>query len=457
MINMKNIISIIIICIAITSPALAEWEMIDTTTCNDSGMPFQIYYELIDCDKDLNCAAHALTSHLEGQMIRITDSSLYKWKRAMYDTSFAYQIDGKYFLHNPINVQSLKRFSKELVVFGADSGRLYFSYDDFKTLNMIRRDDNYAIRSIVVLPNQNVISCDDLNCYEYNLKEKFYTRIPLNYQSRIDTWITEAFVEDIKLYKDSIIFLALMNSETRESIILKSYDRARTWIESDLLPKPIESIQIFNENHIITLCRAQYKTTGENISYIYESNDGGKNWQQRFGQFLYDAPYGFYDIQFSDSLNGIAIGTHNSFLRTLDGGKYWFLDYKFKYYKNGPFRAINFLPGNILIAGNEYGGIYKYDFNIQSVEEAIESKDFSISPNPLSSSTLNIKLNFDYYGKIYINIFDALGRIVDCFSSDIDNNKSINYSPDKSLPQAVYYISISAGNFCSSKSFVLIR
>ncbi len=455
---MKKIITLIIICIAITSPALAEWEMIDTTTCNDSGMPFRIYYELIDCDKDLNCAAHALTSHLEGQMIRITDSSLYKWKRAMYDTSFAYQIDGKYFLHNPIKVKSLKRFSKELVVFGADSGRLYFSYDDFKTLNMIKKDNNNAIVLLWVFPDDKVIECNGINCYEFNLKKNTYQKFPLKFPSKKDSNYIAGY-RDLKVYNDSIIFLGLKydNSPINESIILKSIDFGRSWIELSPVAYNLSNFVILDENHIFALCNKKHSDIGEYVSYIYESNDGGKNWQQRFGQFLSSAQYGFYDMQFSDSLNGIAIGSYNSFLRTLDGGKYWFQDHSFEHIKFGHFRAICFLPGNILIAGNEYGGIYKYDFNIQSVEEVIENKDFSISPNPLSSGTLNIKLEFDYFGKIEINIIDAIGRIVDSFSSDIDNNKSINYTPDKSLEEGVYYISLNTGTYNRTKSFVLIR
>lgn len=51
---------------------------------------------------------------------------------------------------------------------------------------------------------------------------------------------------------------------------------------------------------------------------IFESNDGGKTWQQS-----YRSSEGFFNIQFADNKIGWAVGSNGTILRTSDGGANW--------------------------------------------------------------------------------------------------------------------------------------
>ena len=53
---------------------------------------------------------------------------------------------------------------------------------------------------------------------------------------------------------------------------------------------------------------------------MWKTTDGGKTWSEKWANTVYD----FYDIIFTDSLTGWAVGNGGTIRKTTDGGENWF-------------------------------------------------------------------------------------------------------------------------------------
>jgi photosystem II stability/assembly factor-like uncharacterized protein len=146
-------------------------------------------------------------------------------------------------------------------------------------------------------------------------------------------------------------------------------------------------------------------------SIIFRTFDGGKSWTRDTG-----FPFVIYDLHFTDSLHGFAVGQdkegHGVLLETFDGGGSW-SEVPVGVEPQAVLRDLHFCDGWGWAVGDK-GLILRYNPGTTGVGDetaAYMDQDFSVYPNPFQSRTV-ISYRLPQACMVELSIYELSGRKV---------------------------------------------
>jgi len=322
-----------------------------------------------------------------------------------------------------------------------------------------------------------------------------------------DNWVRSVLPQE-NIYSKCIYFLDSLNGWMggKSYPIVRTTDGGISWIEAQIDSStysyfPVYDIQFYNSNY-------GYASGGtvDCCGVIWWTTDGGDNWCVTDTPYVVPEP--IYKIFTFDSVSVLgvggdfeALGFGVGIIESSDGGGSWNFDY---IGISGVAWDIDFRTNNEawaplggeqkLIFRSDYGNswatlstpensmilrltfpdslhgfgvgldgaIIKYNSNVSSAadKENISLSEYILEqnyPNPFNPST-TIRFQISRFEKVQLKIFNVLGNQV----SELINKY---FSPGDyevkfeagQLPSGIYFYTLYAGNFISSKKMVLLR
>jgi photosystem II stability/assembly factor-like uncharacterized protein len=194
------------------------------------------------------------------------------------------------------------------------------------------------------------------------------------------------------------------------SLGLYSYDNGNTWLNLNVsgLGSRVNSIGLYND----------IMAVGTDTSGVFLSTDFGTNW-----------------IEVNDGLSDKVI------------------------------KGIVILPDGFLLCGTEKEGIFMADLNLTTIDDINDrSMTFSLQqnyPNPFNPRT-KIKYSVPYSDIVQIKIYDILGREIKTLLAEFKPTGTYEIEFDATsvvggLPSGIYFYSLQAGSYISTKKMVLMK
>lgn len=204
------------------------------------------------------------------------------------------------------------------------------------------------------------------------------------------------------------------------------------WV-TKVKPSPLDTDKVF-----VTLSGYRY---GEDDGHVYYSTDRGDSWIDITGN-LPDIPVN--DIEEID-LMGIFLATDIGILWTESEGQDWI-----PFNSNMPSVVVtDLVVVDPFIYAATYGrSAYKMLSVVLDTEDQ-PNQSFFFYPNPASDNLIIHLGRLD--GTVQISLFDALGRIVQEESSDLEKIQ-MNIAH---LPDGVYYLNITRGSMNATKKLII--
>lgn len=449
---MKLFLNIILLITIISTIVLAEdgyWRLTDKiNTKQEFGSNYGIRYLAIDCYDSLNCAAAGNLQYRD-PLIRVTsnggnDWSTNEWFTAFYDTT---DFKNKYF---PPSIADIAYPDSAFCIAVADSGYYYVSRDKCKTWtkgrligeDMYGNDKNYP--QYTVYMNNKYIG----GVVAY--RELFLTNDGAIEWKRVVFDLPETtkptVLEDIYITDSNVIILLGLNKYG--NMILRSSDWGENWSVYHPVEKyQLGSIYFINEN-LGWGCGNRYDSTLKKYADIIQhTSDGGRTWHVQKDSIITQLEGFLFNIEFSDSLNGIVMGGGFKIWRTSDGGNNWAYTPVNTKQVITPLNALHFNNHFNFYAVSAYDGrIYQYKHKYTDIFEDNGSggvqQRYSIYPNPIKEF-LNIHINDETdLPEINIMLYNILGELIISKSYSNEVNNSILHLELSNLAPGVYFIKI---------------
>ncbi len=191
---------------------------------------------------------------------------------------------------------------------------------------------------------------------------------------------------------------------------------------------------------------------------ILRTSDGGESWNGISSGTSHD----LYDIVFSDSLRGIAVGS-GTILRTTNGGSSWQSQsvsfagdlYSVDVNTDGRGWSVG-QQGKIFRNSNSFTGL-------RQMNDRIQAQDFSLEqnyPNPFNPSTVIQFLipEGSSPSNVILKVYSSMGQEVATLVDGV--KESGRYSVEfngKGLSSGLYFYSFTAGSFTDVKKLLLVR
>ena len=239
----------------------------------------------------------------------------------------------------------------------------------------------------------------------------------------------------------------------RMGVIWKTTDAGLNWSCKTMCCEPLRDISFIDSLHIISVGGDFEYGTG-----VARTSDGGENW-------IYELP-GFLGVATGLSFRKkneawACLGSESKFILSADSGKTW---NAFNTFNNSAIYDIVFTDSLHGFAVGDSGVILKYIYNNAS---DIEDNNiinpstihlFQNYPNPFNPST-EISWRTSVNTWQTLKIYDALGReletIVDQYLEA--GFHSTLYIVNSTLPSGVYFYQLKAGIFVETKKMLLLR
>jgi photosystem II stability/assembly factor-like uncharacterized protein len=325
-------------------------------------------------------------------------------------------------------------------------------------------------------------------------------------------WYKQA---DLDLYRVNDVFFVDQNNgfivgrEGGGGNLFQTTDGGETWSDTTLPNYGMIWERIYFVDHNIgwilgRICGVLFCT-----SSIYKTIDGGNTWQLQMEQ----GPLGLYDISFTDTQNGIAVGQSfgpGVLYQTSDGGEtwlenpgppfeetifvdvfqisnsvfaiwgmnydlgdvfYWSTDSGVTWQLRGSYQNVPLHQNRIFFTDTSNGwavgdgGIILHTTNggVSFVEEEQIGEiptEFLLSqnyPNPFNPST-KIKYSVPQTSQVQIKVFDVLGNEIETL---VNEEKSVGTYEltwnAASFPSGVYFYQLKAGDYISTKKMILLK
>jgi hypothetical protein len=128
-------------------------------------------------------------------------------------------------------------------------------------------------------------------------------------------------------------------------------------------------------------------------------------------------------------------------------------------------KGIVILPDGFLLCGTEKEGIFMADLNLTTIDDINDrSMTFSLQqnyPNPFNPRT-KIKYSVPYSDIVQIKIYDILGREIKTLLAEFKPTGTYEIEFDATsvvggLPSGIYFYSLQAGSYISTKKMVLMK
>jgi|GEM_PF-1250464 len=268
------------------------------------------------------------------------------------------------------------------------------------------------------------------------------------------TWTATILTSPKWLY--SIYFCDAITGWTvgEDGVIFKSVDGGSTWTsQTSGTTNDLSSVYFVNTQ--IGYCVGQngkiYKTVngGSDWSDV-SSNTGSVNWLS--------------SVHFVNPQTGWAVGYNGWILKTTDGGASWLQqtsntrDWLYSvYFVTDHIGWAVGSNGTILKTNN--AGILTSVENNDDYQKQIPTK-FSLSqnyPNPFNPSTV-IEYGIPKASQVELKVFDLLGRELKVLVNDRQEAGFYQVTFDsQSLPAALYFYRLRAGEFCETKKMLIVK
>ncbi|MBC8144435.1 MAG: T9SS type A sorting domain-containing protein, partial [bacterium] len=158
-----------------------------------------------------------------------------------------------------------------------------------------------------------------------------------------------------------IVLVHAKNLLTQKPHLFRSTDKGSTWTRSDALP----NVVAFSFPTALHGWAAGSRDLGIGTmtnDLVTKTTDGGLTWIVVLDSAIGSRTLGLNAIDFSDGLNGIAVGQLDKILRTRDGGATW--QQEFVPYNVGNahgLRAVTYPRNDLAIIISRLGPIFRYD------------------------------------------------------------------------------------------------
>jgi hypothetical protein len=219
-------------------------------------------------------------------------------------------------------------------------------------------------------------------------------------------------------------------------------------VPSNIAPSDFEDIFILDNSHAWAI--------GEKV--ILFSSDKGLNWNY-VDHGVKNIDSTFYAVSFYNDKLGYIGCYDGTILKTIDGGKTWSADLKFKdIYR---FYSVAFNENGQGFLGTSTGVILSdKQFVGVNEEKASLPKAFSLEqnyPNPFNPST-SIKFSLTNDQFVSLKVFDLMGREVRSLVSRFykAGTYTINFDA-KDLSSGIYYYQLKAGSNMQTRKMTLLK
>lgn len=184
---------------------------------------------------------------------------------------------------------------------------------------------------------------------------------------------------------------------------------------------------------------------------IFYSKDYGHTWENKYHHRTITSVNGNGNYIIAGTFKDIIYSTNNNL--TLDS-----IPYPENFY--GSVREIEFDKNGKLFFGTSSQGLYEMDFIVSVEEDDNLVNDFVLYPpypNPFNSST-KIKFSIPISEFVQIKIYDLLGKEIKTLLNEYKSLGTYELTFDaNNLPSGVYFYTLSAGNFTSTKKLILLK
>ena len=224
---------------------------------------------------------------------------------------------------------------------------------------------------------------------------------------------TELNLYSVKFIDSTYGFAVGYKSDYSEGIVLRTTDGGENWQSQILQVRMLNSVFIIDKD--IAWISGSEETTEGNKGIILYSSNGGSNWET---QYTSETSSAIYSIHFIDASFGWAVGASGEILKTTTGG--------------------------ITSIHRETSIITSFNL----------SQNY---PNPFNPTT-TIKYSVIKESFVTIKIYNVLGKEINTLVNEKKSagNYSVNFN-GSNLPSGIYFYRMKAGNFVSTKKFVLLK
>jgi len=236
-------------------------------------------------------------------------------------------------------------------------------------------------------------------------------------------------------------------------IIWKTTDAGLNWSSKSMGYEPLRELYFIDSLNIIGV--------GGDFEYgtaVARTSDGGENW-------IYEMP-GFLGVATGLSFRKkneawACIGAESKFIQSIDSGKTW---NDFNTYNNAAIYDLVFTDSLHGFAVGDSGVILKYNSDYTSIiidnKTAIPSTInlFQNYPNPFNPNT-KISWQSSVSSWQSLKVYDALGREIETIVDEYIEAgiHSSLYIVNYTLPSGVYFYQLKAGSFVETKKMLLLR
>ena len=329
-------------------------------------------------------------------------------------------------------------------------GTIYIIVDQTK---LYKSTDQGISWQLLSLPVWNS-GLQALNVYNKNvLSLKAYPSLLSSTDGGLN-WIIGPVIENIWWKSTSIGSPGIIagvgkyyDSSMTKGFIYQSNDYGLSW-------------HIFDTSEELTKVQMTDEKIGYSISNrkLYKTSNSGMSWKSIFTA---GNDGGIYQMDFTDSLNGIIVEGYK-FRQTTNGGKNWITtDFLLPIpgvqdIKYNTFGDLFVCGGGdmIMLPSNQIFSPRVKNIENESVSEYYLSSSF---PNPFNSSS-TIKYYIPSASQVIIKVFNTLGEEIETLVDEIKPSGTYQVTWNaKDLTSGVYFYRLQAGDFVQTRKMILLK
>ncbi|MGE5480754.1 MAG: hypothetical protein ACM3U1_10060 [Chloroflexota bacterium] len=246
---------------------------------------------------------------------------------------------------------------------------------------------------------------------------------------------------------------------TMDLKLSRTTDGGKSWIYigEEVIPLVLDRTFFLNDKIGFSIS-GDYLPDHRQVSYICKTEDGGFTWRVvLFDDKPETNKFGLLDVAFKDEKVGIAVGKYGKQYHTSDGGETWELqpdcDSKTK---GDRWMQVIAYAGDHPLLGTLYGGLWRgtYVTNGAAEETVSPNKiEATVFPNPFVESCM-IKLRLDAPSPVAVEIYDAIGGVVERREMFYSGSGELMFSPRGLAAPGLYRYRIAAGQKTFTGSMV---
>ncbi len=299
----------ILISIASTTPASAQndrWNTIDSVN--------RYRYRDLSCADSLHCAAIVSKDNTHS-IIRTTNDGGRTWTNVLIDS---FRIDSLPIFRLPPIYYRVAHPTPNVIIVVCDSSYVCRSVDAGRSWEWKKLGTMY--RRL-----QTLSMYDSLHgAISTILGEVYVTNnggATWKLSNPLPAAIQDQYVNDVSTPSERTIILDMSNYPTKHACAYSS-DAGQSWDVREGMPNCVRMHWLDTLEGWAVGLEPDSLTSDHGNDIILHTTNGGRSWTEQVRRRI-DRPYGLFDIDFIDRINGVAVGGIGKILRTTDGGESW--------------------------------------------------------------------------------------------------------------------------------------